>query len=92
MGSHRGIDWLTDHAGTAVADGDGCVVAHGRVGKDGTGCTLLLPLSAETGDTVEGPIQLAIESYRGYGTADLPAAGRVIHPINALASSRHDAH
>ena len=57
-----GIDWATDHHDVAVVDGDGHVVARGRVDNDAAGFAQLLTLLAEAGDTAKQPIPVAIET------------------------------
>jgi hypothetical protein len=84
-----GIDWATAHHDVAVIDGDGRVVARGRVGNDAAGFAQLLTLLAQAGDTPEDPIPVAIETDRGLWVAALRATGRVIYPINPLAASRY---
>jgi transposase len=86
-----GIDWATDHHDVAVVDGDGRVVARGRVNNDAAGFAQVLTLLAEAGDTAANPIPVAIETDRGLWVAALRATGRVIYPINPLAASRYRA-
>jgi transposase len=84
-----GIDWATNHHDIAVVDDDGRVVARGRVGNDAAGFAQLLTLLAETGDSAEHPIPVAIETDHGLWVAALRETGRVIYPINPLAASRY---
>jgi transposase len=84
-----GIDWATAHHDVAVVDGDGRVVARGRVGNDAAGFAQLLTLLAEAGDTAEHPIPVGIETDHGLWVAALRETGRVIYPINPLAASRY---
>jgi transposase len=84
-----GIDWATDHHDVAVVDGDGHVVARGRVGNDAAGFAQLLRLLAEAGDSAKHPIPVAIETDRGLWVAALRETGRAIYPINPLAASRY---
>lgn len=55
-----GIDWATDHHDVAVADGDGHVVARGRVSNDAAGFAQLLTLLAEADDSPEHPVPVGI--------------------------------
>ena len=89
MGLYCGIDWATAHHDVAVVDGDGRVVARGRVGNDAAGFAKLLTLLAEAGDNPQNPIPVAIETDRGLWVAALRATGRRIYPINPLAASRY---
>jgi len=86
-----GIDWATEHHDVAVIDGDGNVVARGRVSNDAPGFAALLTLLAEAGDNAADPIPVGIETDRGLWVAALRATGRVIYPINPLAASRYRA-
>lgn len=91
MGLYCGIDWATDHHDVAVIDGDGHVVARGRVGNDAPGFTALLTLLAQAGDSAADPIPVGIEIDHGLWVAALRETGRVIYPINPLAASRYRA-
>ena len=91
MRVYCGIDWATDHHDVAVIDGDGRVVGRRRVGNDAAGFAELLTLLAETGDSPEHPIPVAIETDHGLWVAALRATGRVIYPINPLVASRYRA-
>jgi transposase len=91
LGLFCGIDWASDHHDVAVVDGDGRVVARGRVGNDAAGFAQLLTLLAEAGDTADDPIPVGIETGRGLWVAALRETGRVIYPINPLAASRYRA-
>jgi transposase len=84
-----GIDWATDHHDVAIVNGDGQVVASGRVGNDAAGFAQLLTLLAEAGDSSQDPIPVAIETDRGLWVAALRETGRAIYPINPLAASRY---
>jgi hypothetical protein len=84
-----GIDWATAHHDVAVIDGEGKVVARGRVGNDAAGFAALLTLLAEAGDTATDPIPVGIETDRGLWVAALRETGRVIYPINPLAASSY---
>jgi transposase len=84
-----GIDWATGHHDVAVVDGNGRVVARGRVGNDASGFAQLLTLLAEAGDTADDPIPVGIETDHGLWVAALRETGRVIYPINPLAASRY---
>jgi hypothetical protein len=84
-----GIDWATGHHDVAVVDGDGHVVARGRVGNDAAGFAQLLTMLAEAGDSAKDPIPVGIETDRGLWVAALRETGRVIYPINPLAASRY---
>jgi transposase len=86
-----GIDWATEHHDVAVIDGDGNVVARGRVSNDAPGFAALLTLLAEAGDNAADPIPVGIETDRGLWVAALRETGRVIYPINPLAASRYRA-
>ena len=91
MGLYCGIDWASDHHDIAVVDGDGHVVARGRVGNDAAGFAQALTLLAEAGDSPEHPIPVGIETDRGLWVGALRETGRVIYPINPLAASRYRA-
>ncbi len=91
MGLYCGIDWASAHHDVAVVDGDGRVVARGRVGNDAAGFAQLLTLLAQAGDTAKHPIPVGIETDRGLWVAALRETGRVIYPINPLAASRYRA-
>ena len=84
-----GIDWATEHHDVAVVDGNGRVVARGRVSNDAAGFAQMLTLLAEAGDSPGSPIPVAIETDRGLWVAALRATGRAIYPINPLAASRY---
>jgi transposase len=86
-----GIDWATDRHDVAVVDGDGHVVARGRVSNDAAGFAQLLTLLAEAGDSAKDPIPVAIETDRGLWVAALRETGRTIYPINPLTASRYRA-
>ena len=91
MGLYCGIDWASDHHDVAVIDDNGQVVTRGRVGNDAAGFAQLLMLLAETRDSADDPIPVAIETDRGLWVAALRETGRVIYPINPLAASRYRA-
>jgi hypothetical protein len=62
-----GIDWATEHHDVAVIDGDGHVVARGRVSNDAPGFAALLTLLAalrETGRVIYPINPLAASRYR----------------------------
>ena len=84
-----GIDWATEHHDVAIIDGDGAVVARGRVSNNAPGFAGLLTLLAEAGDSAAEPIPIGIETDRGLWVAALRETGRVIYPINPLAASRY---
>ena len=86
-----GIDWATDHHDVAVIDGDGHVVARGRVSNDAPGFAALLTLLSEAGDSAADPIPVGIETDHGLWVGALRETGRVIYPINPLAASRYRA-
>lgn len=86
-----GIDWATEHHDVAVIDGDGRVVARGRVSNDAAGFAALLTLLAEAGDSGADPIPVGIEIDRGLWVSALRETGRTIYPINPLAASRYRA-
>lgn len=86
-----GIDWATEHHDVAVIDGDGRVVARGRVSNDAAGFAALLTLLAEAGDSGADPIPVGIETDRGLWVSALRETGRTIYPINPLAASRYRA-
>jgi transposase len=89
LGLYCGIDWATDHHDVAIIDGDGHVMARGRVSNDAPGFTALLTLLAEAGDSAADPIPVGIETDHGLWVAALRGTGRVIYPINPLAASRY---
>ncbi|MCA2240675.1 MULTISPECIES: IS110 family transposase [Mycobacterium avium complex (MAC)] len=84
-----GIDWANAHHDVAVIDGDGRVVARGRISNDAPGFAALLTLLAEAGDSAADPIPVGIETDHGLWVAALRETGRAIYPINPLAASRY---
>src|ERR1700759_3336450 len=86
-----GIEWATDHHDVAVIDGDGHVVARGRVSNDAPGLAALWTRLAEAGDSAADPVPVGIETDHGLWVAALRGTGRVIYPINPLAASRYRA-
>ncbi|MGF6889538.1 transposase [Nocardia sp. GAS34] len=89
MGAFCGIDWAESHHDVAVIDGEGKVLGRKRISDDAAGFTELLNLLAESGDSAEQPIPIAIETDRGLLVAALRATNRPIYAINPLSASRY---
>lgn len=89
LSMYCGIDWATYHHDVGVVDDVGRVVLCGRVSNDGAGFALLLTLLAQAGDNPHHPIPVATEIDRELWVTALRATGRVIYPIDPLASSRY---
>ncbi|WP_225337875.1 IS110 family transposase, partial [Mycobacterium avium] len=70
-----GIDWANAHHDVAVIDGDGRVVARGRISNDAPGFAALLTLLAEAGDSAADPIPVGIETDHGLWVAALRETG-----------------
>lgn len=60
-----GIDWAESHHDVAVVDGEGLLVAKLRIDDSAEGFGKLIGLLAESGDTPDEPIPVAIETSRG---------------------------
>jgi transposase len=84
-----GIDWAEDHHDVALVDHDGKLIAKRRISDDAAGFALLLELFAETADSADEQIPVAIETSRGLLVACLRATGRDVFAINPLAVSRY---
>jgi transposase len=84
-----GIDWAETHHDVAIIDDSGLLVAKKRIGDDPAGVAELMKLMAETGDSSEAPIPVAIETPRGLLVASLRATGRPVDAINPLAVARY---
>ncbi|MFF0494343.1 IS110 family transposase [Nocardia sp. NPDC004068] len=89
MGAFCGIDWAESHHDVAVIDNDGKILGRKRISDDTAGFTELLNLLADTGDSGEHPIPVAIETDRGLLVAALRATARPIYAINPLSASRY---
>ncbi|MBF6212175.1 IS110 family transposase [Nocardia puris] len=89
MGAFCGIDWAESHHDVAIIDADGKVLGRKRITDDAAGFTELLNLLADTGDSGEHPIPIAIETDRGLLVAALRATRRPIYAINPLSASRY---
>ncbi|WKN61232.1 IS110 family transposase (plasmid) [Rhodococcus opacus] len=84
-----GIDWAESHHDVAVVDGDGLLVAKLRIDDSAEGFGKLLGLLAESGDTLDEPIPVAIETSRGLLVAALRGSGRNVYAINPMAVARY---
>lgn len=84
-----GIDWAESHHHVAVVDGDGSLVAKLRIDDSAEGFSKLLGLLAESGDTLDEPIPVAIETSRGLLVAALRGSGRIVYAINPMAVARY---
>src|SRR5215204_4992807 len=84
-----GIDWAEGHHDIALVDGDGALVAKGRIVESLDGLAELTAMLVAAGDSAEEPIPVAIETPRGLLVAVLRASGRPIYPINPLAVARY---
>jgi transposase len=84
-----GIDWAENHHDVALVDESGKLVAKRRISDDAEGYRRLLDLLAETGDTKENPIPVAVETARGLLISCLRATGRKVYSINPLAVARY---
>jgi hypothetical protein len=83
-----GIDWAENHTTwrwwTSPESWWPCGVSD-----DAEGYRRLLDLLAETGDTKENPIPVAVETARGLLISCLRATGRTVYSINPLAVARY---
>ena len=70
----------------AVVDHTGALVAKRRIGD---GWRVHLQLLADTGDTADEPIPVAIETTRGLLVSCLRATGRPVYAINPLAVAHY---
>jgi len=84
-----GIDWAEGHHDIALVDGEGKLVAKGRIVESLDGLAELTAMLVAAGDSAEEPIPIAIETPRGLLVAVLRATGRPIYPINPLAVARY---
>ena len=84
-----GIDWAEGHHDIALIDGDGKLIAKRRINETLDGFAELIAVLAESGDSAEASIPVAIETPRGLLVAALRATGRPIYPINPLAVARY---
>jgi transposase len=84
-----GIDWAEDHHDVALVDAEGKLIAKRRISDNAAEFALLLELFAETGDSADEPIPVAIETSRGLLVACLRATGRRVFAINPMAVSRY---
>jgi transposase len=84
-----GIDWAEDHHDVALVDEAGKLVAKRRIGDDVQGYRRLLELLAESGDSADEPIPVAIETARGLLIACLRTTGRKVYSINPMAVARY---
>lgn len=89
VGVFGGIDWAEGHHDIALVGDDGRLVAKRRISETPAGLAELLIMLAETGDSPEEPIPVAIETPRGLLVAALRAMGRPIYPINPVAVARY---
>ena len=65
MNRYCGIDWAEGHHDVAIIDSAGSLVAKKRISDDPTGFSALTELLADSGDSPENPIAVAIETPRG---------------------------
>jgi transposase len=84
-----GIDWAERHHDIALVDADGKLVAKRRIPDSAEGFAELMTLLANTGDSPENPIPVAIETPRGLLVAALRETGRAIYAINPMAVARY---
>jgi len=84
-----GIDWAEGHHDVAIIDSDGKLVAKKRISDDPTGFSALTELLADSGDSPENPIPVAIETPRGLLVAALRGTGRPVFAINPMAVARY---
>ena len=84
-----GIDWAEGHHDVAIIDGDGKLVAKKRISDDPAGFTALTGMLADSGDSPENPIAVAIETPRGLLVAALRGTGRPVFAINPMAVARY---
>jgi transposase len=83
-----GIDWSEDHHDACIVDGDGRVLAKGRVPDGVDGVAKLHEMVAAH---AEGPseVVVGIEVDRGLLVGALVAAGYAVHAINPLSVDRY---
>jgi transposase len=84
-----GIDWAEGHHDIALIDGDGKLLAKRRINETLDGFAELIAMLAESGDSAEAAIPVAIETPRGLLVAALRGTVRPIYPINPLAVARY---
>lgn len=84
-----GIDWAENHHDVALIDETGKLVAKRRISDDAEGYRRLIELLVETGDTVEEPIPVAVETARGLLISCLRTTGRAVYSINPMAVARY---
>jgi len=84
-----GIDWAEGHHDVAIVDSDGKLVAKKRISDDPAGFSALTELLADSGDSPEDPIPVAIETPRGLLVAALRGTGRPVFAINPMAVARY---
>lgn len=89
MTMYCGIDWAEDQHDVAIIDEIGQVVSRARVGNDAAGFSRVLAMLAETGETAEEPIPVAIETEHGLLVAALRGTDRRVYAINPLQASRY---
>jgi hypothetical protein len=85
MNRSCGIDWAEGHHDVAIVDSDGKLVAKKRISDDPAGFSALTELLADSGDSPEDPIPVAIETPRGLLVAALRGTGRPVFAINPMA-------
>jgi hypothetical protein len=73
-----GIDWAETHHDVAIIDGDGQLVAKGRIADDPAGFAELIEMLTAAGDCAQDPVPVAIETPRGLLVASLRATGRPV--------------
>ncbi|WP_156425980.1 IS110 family RNA-guided transposase [Nocardia jinanensis] len=83
------MDWAEGHHDVAIVDRDGRLLAKKRIADNPTGFAELTQLLADTGDTKDDPVPIAIETPRGLMVASLRAAGRPVFAINPMAVARY---
>lgn len=89
MAVYCGIDWAEAHHDVAVVDEAGRVLGRLRISDDAAGYRQLVELLAETGDTAEHRIPVAIETSRGLLVSCLRSTGRQVYAINPVAVARY---
>jgi hypothetical protein len=83
-----GIDWSEAHHDVCVLDGEGAVLAKGRVSDDVSGVGRLHAMVAEHAEQ-PSEVVVGIETDRGLLVGSLVHAGYLVFAINPLAASRY---
>jgi len=83
-----GIDWAEAHHDVCVLDGDGAVLAKGRVPDSMEGVGRLHAIVAEHAEE-PADVLVGIETDRGLLVGALVAAGYSVYAVNPFAASRY---